>query len=493
MDHLVSCFIFSGDGREIHRMVEDFRKCPLAGKIFLITTGEVFSQEMAGVEVIRTVGLFSSSSMKQMAKHAVDAYTLFCSGTTPVQPGPWAVERMVQAAEDTSAGMVYGDYYLVKENSLQPHPVIDYQEGSLRDDFNFGPLVLLRTDILKNAAARMADEFLYAGWYDLRLKISQKTLIFRIPEFLSQVGSGGQKSAGVQQFAYVDPANRAVQIEMEQACTLHLKDIGAFLKPDFRPADLSAPDFIVEASVIIPVRNRVRTIEDAVRSVLSQVTDFSFNLLIADNHSTDGTTEILQRLSIEDKRIHLIIPDRSDLGIGGCWTLAVMDPRCGKFAVQLDSDDLYAGNDVLQRIVDTFYAERCAMVVGSYRMVNFRLEEIPPGIIDHREWTPGNGPNNALRVNGLGAPRAFFTPLLRRIKLPNSSYGEDYAAGIRISREYRIGRIYEPLYLCRRWEDNTDASPDVMKSNGHNLYKDRLRTMELRARVRLNREKQKDS
>lgn len=489
MDHLVSCFILSGDGREIHRMVKDFRECPLIGKIFIITTGDVLSQEVDGAEIIRTVGLFSASAMKQMAGHSGHAFTLFCNGTSPVRPGPWAVERMVQAAEDTSAGMVYGDYYQVRENVLQPHPVIDYQEGSLRDDFNFGPMMLLRTDVLKKAAARMAAEWIYAGWYDLRLKISQEAPVFRIPEFLCQSRVGELRKAGEQQFDYVDPQNRAVQIEMEQACTLHLKDIGAFLEPEYRMTDLSVQDFEVEASVIIPVRNRASTIEDAVRSVLCQVTDFTFNLLVADNHSTDGTTEILQRLSTEDKRIHLIIPDRSDLGIGGCWTLAVMDPRCGKFAVQLDSDDLYAGDDVLQRIVDTFYAERCAMVVGSYQMVNFRLEEIPPGIIDHREWTPGNGPNNALRVNGLGAPRAFFTPLLRQIRLPNSSYGEDYAAGIRISREYRIGRIYEPLYLCRRWEDNTDASPDIVKSNGHNLYKDRLRTMELRARIRLNREK----
>lgn len=489
MDHLVSCFILSGGGPEIRRMVEDFRECPLIGKIFILTTGDFFPQEVAGAEVIPTTGLFSAPAMKQIALYSNHAYTLFCNGTSPVRPGPWAVERMVQAAEDSSAGMVYGDYYVVREDVLQPHPVIDYQEGSLRDDFNFGPLILLRTDVLKKAAGRMDSEFLYAGWYDLRLKMSQEALILRIPEFLSQAAIREQRKAGEQQFDYVDPGNRAVQIEMEQACTRHLKDTGAFLNPDFRTIDPYAQDFEVEASVIIPVRNRARTIEDAVRSVLCQVTDFTFNLLVADNHSTDGTTEILQRLSSEDGRIHVIIPERTDLGIGGCWTLAVMDSRCGKFAVQLDSDDLYAGDDVLQRIVNTFYAERCAMVVGSYQMVNFRLEEIPPGIIDHREWTPDNGPNNALRVNGLGAPRAFYTPILRKIRLPNSSYGEDYAAGIRISREYRIGRIYEPLYLCRRWEDNTDASPDIVKSNGHNLYKDRLRTMEVWARIRLNREK----
>jgi len=242
----------------------------------------------------------------------------------------------------------------------------------------------------------------------------------------------------------------------------------------------------VEASVVIPVRNRALTIEDAVRSVFSQNTDFPFNLIVVDNHSTDGTTEILRKLAEEDARLVHLIPGRNDLGIGGCWTTAVMDPRCGKFAIQLDSDDLYIDDNVVQTVVDCFYAEKCAMVIGSYRMVNFKLEEIPPGIIDHKEWTPDNGPNNALRINGLGAPRAFHTPLLREIRIPNTSYGEDYAVGLRISREYKIGRIYEPLYLCRRWDDNSDAALDVVKMNNHNLYKDRLRTIELLARIALN-------
>ncbi len=273
---------------------------------------------------------------------------------------------------------------------------------------------------------------------------------------------------------------------MEQACTLHLKVIGAWLHPDFEKVTFRNGSFPCEASVIIPVRNRVRTIEDAVRSVLKQKASFNFNLIVIDNHSTDGTTVLLKKLAAEDSRLVHIIPERNDLGIGGCWTTAIMDSRCGKFAVQLDSDDLYINEQVLQTIVNCFYEENCAMVVGSYQMVNFKLEEIPPGIIAHREWTPQNGANNALRINGLGAPRAFYTPILREIMVPNTSYGEDYAVGLRLSRQYRIGRIYEPLYLCRRWDENSDAALDIIKTNNHNLYKDRLRTIELMARKGLN-------
>ncbi len=308
----------------------------------------------------------------------------------------------------------------------------------------------------------------------------------RIPELLYTEVETDTRKSGEKQFDYVDPRNRAVQVEMEEACTRHLKAIGGFLKPEFRKVAFDNESFPCEASVIIPVRNRAKTIEDAVESVFSQQAGFPFNLIVVDNHSTDGTTEILQRLAARDARLVHILPERNDLGIGGCWTTAIMDPRCGKFAIQLDSDDLYIDDKVVQTIVDCFYRESCAMVVGSYRMVNFNLEEIPPGVIDHKEWTPGNGPNNALRINGLGAPRAFYTPLLRESRIPNTSYGEDYAVGLRLSRTYRIGRIYDPLYLCRRWDENSDASLDVVKTNNHNLYKDRLRTIELMARKRMN-------
>jgi glycosyltransferase involved in cell wall biosynthesis len=279
---------------------------------------------------------------------------------------------------------------------------------------------------------------------------------------------------------------------MEKACTCHLKKVGAWLEPVFEPVNFESQQFATEASVIIPVKNRVRTIEDAIKSVLSQKAGFSFNLIIVDNFSTDGTTEIIAQYAKTDVRVVHIIPGRKDLGIGGCWNEAVMSVACGKFAVQLDSDDLYFDETTLQQVVDAFYSQNCAMVVGTYQIVNFDLQEIPPGIIDHKEWTPDNGRNNALRINGLGAPRAFYTPVLRKIPVPNVSYGEDYALGLAISRRYQIGRIYNPVYLCRRWDDNSDAALSTEVMNGHNLYKDRIRTIELLARKNLNLIKSKD-
>ncbi|MFO8001931.1 MAG: glycosyltransferase family A protein, partial [Marinilabilia sp.] len=319
------------------------------------------------------------------------------------------------------------------------------------------------------------------------LKISQNYRLFRLPEFLYTEMETDTRRSGEKIFDYVDPKNREVQVEMENACTTHLKDIGGWLEPSFKKVAFDEQEFPVEASVIVPVRNRAKTIEDAVRSVFEQKTSFSFNLIVVDNHSDDGTTDLLKKLAEEDNRLVHLVPARTDLGIGGCWNMAIMHELCGKFAVQLDSDDLYAGNDTLQTVVDAFYEQNCAMVIGSYQMVNFKLEEIPPGIIDHKEWTPENGRNNALRINGLGAPRAFYTPVLRRIRIPNVSYGEDYAVGLTISRDYQIGRIYKPVYMCRRWEDNSDASLDVVKMNNHNFYKDRVRTMELWARIAKNK------
>jgi glycosyltransferase involved in cell wall biosynthesis len=326
--------------------------------------------------------------------------------------------------------------------------------------------------------------------YNLRLNLSLLAPIVRIPEYLYTEEEADLRQTGEKIFDYVDPRNRGVQIEMEKVCTRFLKEAGAFLEPEFKTVDFTLEDFPVEATVIIPVRNRVRTIEDAIRSVLSQKTSFTFNLIIADNYSTDGTTEIIQKYARSNPRLIHLVPDRKDLGIGGCWNAAAEHPLCGKFAVQLDSDDLYLDDTTLQQVIDTFYKENCAMVVGSYRMVNFALEEIPPGVIDHKEWTPDNGRNNALRINGLGAPRAFYTPVLRCIKVPNVNYGEDYALGLAISRYYQIGRIYNPVYLCRRWDDNSDAALSVEVMNGHNLYKDRIRTIEFMARKRMNMGKQ---
>ena len=330
----------------------------------------------------------------------------------------------------------------------------------------------------------------FAGWYALRLAISRRAPLVRVGEFLYSKVEVDVRKSGEKLFDYVDPKNRQVQIEMEQAATAHLKKIGAYLKPGFSKIRLDEGEFPVEASVIIPVRNRVKTVGEAVESVLKQQTTFPFNVIVVDNHSTDGTTDVLRALAARDSRVLHVIPERQDLGIGGCWNEAAHHPQCGRFAVQLDTDDLYKDGTTLQRVVDTFQKERCAMVIGSYQMTNFKLEPIPPGVIEHREWTPANGRNNALRINGLGAPRAFFTPVLRKIKIPNVSYGEDYALGLAISREYQIGRIYEPIYLCRRWEGNSDADLDMNRLNGFNFYKDKVRTFEVMARIGWNRKKQ---
>jgi len=482
----ISSFLSGGVPEDLVLTINELTTSPVINEISILNPGNLSPEELpTGIRLMQARSFTSTETLKAIAQSVSSAYILLYTKPLPLRPGPWAIERMLQIAEDTGAGIVYSDYYALKEGRLQPHPVIDYQKGSLRDDFNFGSLLLFRTDAFKEAVSRMDQDFSFAALYDLRLKVSQNYPICRIPEFLYTEVETDTRLSGEKQFDYVDPKNRQVQIEMEAACTLHLKAIGGFLKPEFREINPALAEFPVEASVIIPVRNRALTIEDAVRSVFGQKTAFPFNLIVVDNHSTDGTTEILRKLALEDNRLVHLIPERNDLGIGGCWTTGVMDPRCGKFAIQLDSDDLYIDNNVVQTVVDCFYTEKCAMVIGSYRMVNFKLEEIPPGIIDHKEWTPDNGPNNALRINGLGAPRAFYTPLLREIRIPNTSYGEDYAVGLRISREYKIGRIYEPLYLCRRWDDNSDAALDVVKMNNHNLYKDRLRTIELIARIRL--------
>ena len=381
--------------------------------------------------------------------------------------------------------MVYATIMQYWEVKRKIDLFIDYQEGSLRDDFNFGSVLCYNTLALKKAVKRMKKEtYQFAGLYDLRLKVSQKYPLVHINEYLYTEIENDTRVTGQKIFDYVDPKNRQLQLEMEQVCTQHLKDVGAWLEPTFKQIEFDKEIFEVEASVIIPVRNRIRTIRDAIESVLRQKTTFPFNLIVIDNHSTDGTTEAIDAFKSDSRLIHLI-PERDDLGIGGCWNMGVHHTQCGKFAVQLDSDDVYSDVDTLQKIVNAFYEQQCAMVVGTYQMTNFEMQMIPPGIIDHREWTTENGRNNALRINGLGAPRAFYTPVLREIKVPNTSYGEDYALGLNISRHYQIGRIYDVLYLCRRWYDNTDASLDIEKMNEHNLYKDRIRTWELQARKKM--------
>jgi len=401
--------------------------------------------------------------------------------------GDSCLERMATVLSETGAGMVYADFYTVNGKQI-PHPVNDYQLGSVRDNFDFGQLQMYSARAARSAVKKYGTlaNVRSGALYDLRLKVSVDHQLFHIREYLYSVIETDARKSGEKQFDYVDPRNQEVQKELERVATDHLKRINAYLAPQFRKIPKSADTFAVDASVIIPVRNRERTIADAVKSALGQKTDSGFNVIVVDNHSTDRTTSILADLARSDPRIIHLLPSRHDLGIGGCWNEAVRSEHCGRYAVQLDSDDLYSGEATLQSILDTFRSGDYAMVIGSYKLVNMQLEDIPPGVIDHKEWTPENGRNNALRINGLGAPRAFLTHLLRAHPIPNVSYGEDYAIALRLSREYRIGRIFDPIYLCRRWEGNTDAALAADQVNRHDSYKDSIRTIEMLARQSLN-------
>lgn len=487
MKTAINCFIPFSGATQAAKTVEGLQATGVVKKIYLLTTDSSIAP-LPGCETIHIDMPQNSSIIYTIAQRSDADYTLLYTKDTTLELGMYALERMMHIAEDSGAGMVYADHYQVTDGKQANAPVIDYQFGSLRDDFNFGSVLLFNAKALKEAAGRMKSDYNYAGLYDLRLKLSQKYPLVHINEYLYSEVENDTRKSGEKIFDYVDPKNRDRQIEMEEACTEHLKEIGGYLAPEFKQIEFNTGNFEYEASVIIPVRNRIRTIRDAIRSVLDQQTNFKFNLIVIDNHSTDGTTEAINEFRADERLIH-IIPQRNDLGIGGCWNMGVAHPKCGKFAVQLDSDDVYAGTNTLQIMVNAFYEENCAMVVGTYMMTDFDMNMIAPGIIDHKEWTPENGRNNALRINGLGAPRAFYTPVLREIKVPNTSYGEDYALGLNFSRQYQIGRVYDVVYNCRRWDDNSDASLDVVKMNGHNLYKDRIRTWELQARVALNKKK----
>ena len=436
------------------------------------------------IHFLRQGGPGQTDVLQWMAQRAREPYILLYTKFDALCLGFHALTRMLTVAEDTGAQLLYSDHYtLSPDGQRSAMPLTDCQLGSVRDDFQMGSLLLIRTDGLRDYVAQASlPQYRFAALYDLRLFLSRRMLPVHMDEYLYTEVERDTRLSGQKQFDYVDPRNRDRQVEMEQACTAHLRAIGAYLPAgDFEEIDFSEGRFEVEASVVIPVRNRVRTIEDAIRSVLEQQTSFPFNLIVVDNLSTDGTTEAIRRFASDPRVVHLI-PERDDLGIGGCWNLAVHSPHAGRFLVQLDSDDLYSSPSTLQRIVDAFHQQGAAMVVGSYRMCDFQLNTLPPGLIDHREWTDGNGRNNALRINGLGAPRAFYTPVLRRIQIPNTSYGEDYALGLMLSRRYRIGRIYDELYLCRRWEGNSDAALSQEKINRNNQYKDHLRTQEILAR-----------
>ena len=484
MERQITVFLPYSGGKHSKTTITNLKSTGTVDKIFLLATQDGLTP-LPGAEILKVDSIQSSAGIRAIVANCATPYFAYIKQDTIIEPGQFGFERMLLVADATSASMIYSDYYEIKEGNASPHPVIDYQAGSLRDDFNFGYLMLFNTEVAKKAVEETKDEnFSFAGAYSLRLAVSRFGDLVRVGEFLYSSIEHDTRKSGEKLFDYVDPRNRAVQIEMEQACTNYLKSIGALLTPEhFKSIDFTKTDFEFTASVIIPVRNRVTTVADAIQSVLKQKTDFPFNLIIIDNHSTDGTTEKIKEFASDPRLLHLI-PERKDLGIGGCWNLGVHHEKCGMFAVQLDSDDLYNDENTLQTVVDTFKKEKCAMVIGTYQMTNFKLEEIPPGIIDHKEWTDDNGPNNALRINGLGAPRAFYTPVLREIKIPNVSYGEDYGVGLAISRQYRIGRIYHPIYLCRRWEGNSDSALSIPQVNAHNWYKDKLRSFELKARMK---------
>ena len=467
----IECFVPSMSAEDMSVTVESFSR----------------SDAFTGVTILTGVSLRSTETLRSIAEAVSEKYMLIYTKDMPLEMGMFALDRILCIAEDTGADMLYADHYKMIDGQRKKHPLIACQKGALRDDFDFGSVLVFKSSSFRRAVRAMEADYEFGALYDLRLRMKN---IVHVNEYLYTEIETDNRKSGEKQFDYVDPRNRAVQIEMEKVCTEHLKRIGAWLEPKFREPDINefaGTPFEVTATVVIPVFNRVRTVKDAVESALSQKCDFPYNVIVVDNHSTDGTTELLSEIAAVNDRLVHVIPAKHDLGIGGCWNLAVHHGLCGEYAVQLDSDDVYSGPDTLQKIVDAFREQKCAMVVGTYQMTDFDMNPIPPGIIDHREWTEDNGRNNALRINGLGAPRAFWTPLLRTINLPNTSYGEDYALGLRISREYRIGRIYDVLYCCRRWEGNSDAALDIDRVNANNQYKDRIRTWELEARLRMNR------
>ena len=477
MTKLIDCFLPQGNAEETRRNVEELKSY----------------DTVATVNVVEG-NIKASATLKDIANKATAPYTLLYLKSQFIKLGYLALDRMITLGDITEAGMIYADHYnLAADGTRSDAPVIDYQMGSLRDDFNFGSVILFRTESLKAAANMMKADYQAAGFYDLRLKIAGKFRIEHINEYLYSEVELDTRKTGEKLFDYVDPKNRASQIEMEQAATEYLKEVGGYLKPGFKDIDITEGEFPVEMTVMIPVRNRIRTIRDAINSALEQKTTFKYNVFVVENgpecHSTDGTTEAVQEY--DDPRLVHVITERRDLGVGGSWNLAAHDPRCGRFIVQLDSDDVYLDENTLQKFYDAFQEQKVATIIGTYVLTDINKNVLPPGKIDHAEWTPDNGRNNALRINGLGAPRAFFTPVLRNIPMPNVNYGEDYALGLAISRHYLIGRIYDPLYCCRRWDDNSDGDLSIEKENKNNTYKDRIRTWELQARIAMNKKNEK--
>ncbi len=484
MNRKINLFIFEQHDEVSNELLIKLRKESRLNKIYVLTKKGDYSQ-LKGAEAIFTESFFSSKTFNEIIKESGENHTALLFEHEGFEAGQFCFERISEIIEQTNSGIIYSDYYLKGKDRRQNKPLIDYQIGSVRDEFDFGALVTINRNALKILRINKEPDFRFAGWYDLRLKISENFKLFHVREPLYSLNRIDFRKSGQKQFDYVKADNRTIQKEMETAFTNHLKRIGAFLNHG-SIIEYFDDNFPVEASVIIPVKNRVQTIGAAIKSALSQTANFNFNVIVVNNHSTDGTKEVIEGFSAVDKRVIQIVPERKDLGIGGCWNVAINDYRCGKFAVQLDSDDVYKDEQTLQKIVDAFYKEQAAMVIGSYTLTNFNFEKIPPGDILHDEWTQENGHNNALRINGFGAPRAFYTPIIRNVRFPNVSYGEDYAVGLAISRRYKIARIFEPLYYCRRWENNTDNDLPIEKLNEYNLYKDSIRTIEILARKALN-------
>lgn len=465
--------------------VSAFQRMEFVNSVFVLIPDKGLKQ-LKNATYLTVKNPLSSETFRLLAPQIDADYILFIPRSSGCTIREDQVARLVDRAVETEAGLAYSDYYEILPSGTVKHATIDYQFGSIRDDFDFGRIVLIKTKALKEC---LINEEIgggdYSGFYSLRLGISRSYPIIRVPKFLYSYQETDLRHSGEKQFDYVNPRNREVQIEMESVVTSHLKKIGGYLKPGFAKVSFEE-GFPVEASVIIPVKDRVKTIKTAVDSAVNQKTDFPYNIIVVDNHSADGTTELLQEYSRKQLNLIHVIPEEPNLNIGGCWNLALLNKQCGKFAVQLDSDDLYKDETTLQKIVNKFYEEKCAVVIGSYNMADFNLNEIPPGLIDHREWTDDNGRNNALRINGLGAPRAYYTPVIRKVTFPDVSYGEDYSAMLAITRDYKVGRIYESVYICRRWEGNSDSFLAIEKVNRNNYYKDWIRTKELKARIKKN-------
>ena len=481
----LTVFIIPNDGQLIQHNISKLSSYQIISEIFVVSS--LPSDKLIEIKKIIVADfIYGCNTVRKIISECKTDFMMMILGDNRIEIEEKSLKRFLEKADNKNAGILYSDFYEKVDSSLIEHSLIDYQIGSIRDDFEFGPVILFNRKAV-NEFLHQKKDYKSAGFYLLRLMISRNYQIIHIPELLYTSEKTKSRKSEEKQFDYVDPKNRVVQVEMEEAVTDHLKEIEAYIRPVEVLVDLNKENFNIETSVIIPVKNREKTIRDAISSALIQKTDFAFNIIVVDNYSTDKTTEIIREISQKEEKVIHIIPENKKLGIGGCWNEGIAHPLCGKFAVQLDSDDIYSDVHTLKKMIDKFYEIKCAMIIGSYKLTDFEKNEIPPGIIDHKEWTDKNGHNNALRINGLGAPRAFYTPVIRKIKFPNVSYGEDYAVALEISRQYKIGRIFEPIYLCRRWEGNTDAGLSIQKQNKNNFYKDTLRTKEIMARQEMNR------